>query len=127
MIADSESLWMYDVEIEQVTVTPLSDLAASPAMLLSGEGSVDENFLVSEVSSTDGLRWVELMPLNEDGDFASARIAFADGLPRALELVDGLAETTLIEFSEIDTDPGLRERDFDFDPPRGVDVIGERP
>ncbi|HMB73865.1 MAG TPA: outer membrane lipoprotein chaperone LolA [Gammaproteobacteria bacterium] len=124
VIADGESLWTYDVDVEQITVSPLSDIAESPAMLLSGEGSVSENFSVRDVASIDGREWIELVPKTEDSEFVSARIAFRDGLPEALELVDGLSQVTRIEFSDIEINSGLRRREFDFDPPRGVDVIG---
>lgn len=124
VIADGESLWTYDVDVEQITVSPLSDIAESPAMLLSGEGSVSESFDVRDVASIDGRDWIELVPKKEDSEFVSARIAFSDGLPEALELIDGLSQVTRIEFSDIDINSGLRRREFDFDPPRGVDVIG---
>lgn len=124
VIADGESLWMYDVELEQVTVAPLSDLATSPAMLLSGEGSVSEAYVVSDFRADDARRWIELLPVEDESEFASAKIAFRDGIPDALELVDGLSQRTRIEFADVDVNSGLRRRDFEFDPPAGVDVVG---
>jgi len=125
VVADGESLWMYDVELEQVTRAPLSDLASSPAMLLSGEGSVSDGFRISDGVSDDGRRWIELLPVEDDGDFTFARIAFSDGIPGALELVDGLSQMTRIEFADVDVNSGLRRRDFEFDPPAGVNIVGE--
>ena len=124
VIADGESLWMYDVELEQVTVAPLSDLATSPAMLLSGEGSVGETYTVSDFGADDARRWIELLPVEDDSEFATARIAFRDGIPDALELVDGLSQRTRIEFADVDVNSGLKPRDFEFEPPAGVDVVG---
>jgi outer membrane lipoprotein carrier protein len=124
VIADGESLWMYDVELEQVTVAPLSDLATSPAMILSGEGTVSDAYLVSDFDADDLRRWIELLPVEDDSEFLSAKIAFRDGIPDALELVDGLSQRTRIEFADVDVNSGLRRRDFEFDPPAGVDVIG---
>jgi outer membrane lipoprotein-sorting protein len=46
-------------------------------------------------------------------------------VPSALELVDGLSQLTQIEFRDIDVNVGLRSRDFRFDPPAGVDIVGE--
>jgi len=124
VIADGESLWMYDVELEQVTVAPLSDLATSPAMLLSGEGTASDAYVIRDVDTSDRRRWIELLPVDQDGEFASAKIAFSDGIPDALELVDGLSQRTLIEFKDVEVNSGLRRRDFEFDPPAGVDVVG---
>jgi len=124
IIADGESLWMYDVELEQITVAPLSDLAASPAMVLSGAGTVSENFVVRDIGTFDGKRWIELLPIEEDGEFESVKIAFLDGVPSVLELVDGISQVTQIEFGDVDVNSGLKERDFEFDPPDDVDIIG---
>lgn len=124
VIADGESLWMYDVELETATRAPLSDLATTPATLLSGEGTISEGFTVSDLPSDDALRWIELLPIEDDGDFLSARIGFRDGIPEVLELLDGLSQLQRIEFSDVEINTGLRRRDFEFDPPRGVDVVG---
>jgi outer membrane lipoprotein carrier protein len=125
IVADGETLWMHDVDLEQITRAPLSDLAASPAMVLSGEGAVSEGFILHDLESGDDRRWIGLEPVKDDGEFQSARIAFRDGVPSALEFIDGLNQLTRIEFSDIDVNSGLRVRDFEFDPPRGVDIIGE--
>jgi len=125
IVADGETLWMHDVELEQVTRAPLSDLATSPAMVLSGEGRVSDSFVLNDVASDDGRRWIDLLPIEDGGDFESARVAFSDGIPSALEFVDGLSQLTHIEFRDIDVNSGLKARDFRFDPPAGVDIVGE--
>ncbi|NIL95435.1 MAG: outer membrane lipoprotein carrier protein LolA, partial [Woeseiaceae bacterium] len=70
VVADGTNLWIYDVELEQATVTLLEDVvAASPAMLLSGEAALDEEFDVIESFDADELRWIRLAPKAEAGDF----------------------------------------------------------
>jgi outer membrane lipoprotein carrier protein len=124
VVADGEYLWEYDVDLEQATRAPLSELATSPAMLLSGEGTVGDNYDVRDMPSADGERWIELVPIEGESDFMSIEIAFRDGLPRALELVDGLGQTTRIAFEDIRINSGLEAKAFEFDPPRGVNVVG---
>jgi outer membrane lipoprotein carrier protein len=123
IIADGKSLWEYDVELEQATEAPLSDLADSPAMLLSGQGKVADDYEIHDVGSLDGERWIELVPKVAQDDIKSARIAFRNGVPDALEYVDGLGKTTRIDFSDVEINQGLKARAFSFDPPRGVDII----
>lgn len=124
IVADGETLWMHDVELEQVTRAPISDLAASPAMVLSGEGAVGDGFIVNDAESDDDRRWIELLPTDDDSEFVSAKIAFRDGVPTGLELIDSLSQLTRIEFGDVDVNSGLRARDFRFEPPDGVDVVG---
>jgi outer membrane lipoprotein carrier protein len=125
IVADGESLWMYDVEFEQVTKAPLSDLATSPAMLLSGATTIRENYRVSELAPENGMRWVELLPIDPgNSDFISARIGFADGVPVVLELVDGLDQLTSVGLEDIEVNSGLTPDDFVFVPPAGVTVVG---
>src|SRR5690606_3953264 len=122
VVADGKNVWIYDVELEQVTVTPLDDSAASsPAMLLSGDQAVREGFTVVDEIADGELKSVLLEPELEGTDFRSVRIGF-DGLtPRRLELVDGLGQVTVIELFDVKLNGEIDEKLFRFDPPRGVD------
>ena len=124
VVADGKQLWIYDVELAQVTVTPLDSSASSPAMLLSGDRAVRDGFDVVRSFSVDGLEWVELKPKLEGTDFTSVRIGFKDSAPERVELVDGLDQVTRIELSGVVVNPDLGDAVFDFEPPPGVDVIG---
>ncbi len=125
VLADGEQLWMYDVELEQATVSPLEEGAGSPAMLLSGGGAVLESFEIEDAFSRGGRDWVRLTPKLEGTDFSAVAIGFDDaGLPREIELVDGLDQTTHIEFTDIVVNEALEEGMFELDLPDDVDVIG---
>lgn len=126
IVADGERLWMYDVELEQATVTALDDLGqANPAMLLGGDRHVLESFDVVETFQRDGREWIRLVPKQAGTDFSSVSIGFRDGLPEVLEFVDGLDQTTRILFSDVELNPALDASAFDFVPPPGIDVIGD--
>jgi chaperone LolA len=127
VLADGENLWIYDIELAQATVTPLSDvIEATPAMLLSGDEAVRDGFSTLENFSEDGLSWVRLAPNVSGSDFRSVLIGFKDGELARLELIDGLEQITRIEFSEVSVNQILRTGLFNFDLPDGVDVIGQR-
>lgn len=127
VLADGENFWIYDIELEQATVTPLGEaIAATPAMLLSGDQAVRDGFNTVENFAADDLSWVRLAPKTQGSDFRSVVVGFRDGELARLELVDGLEQITRIEFSEVVVNEGLGSGLFDFDPPDGVDVIGER-
>jgi outer membrane lipoprotein carrier protein len=126
VVADGEALWTYDVELAQVAVTRLDELeTANFALLLAGDENLYESFEVVQSDRIDDYDWVKLAPKTASADFTSVRIAFSEGLPRQLELVDGLEQTTRIEFSDVVVNAELDESLFEFDPPAGADVIGD--
>jgi chaperone LolA len=125
VVADGSKLWMYDVELAQVTVAPLDEgVGASPALLLSGDSRVRDGFDVVESYSRDGLDWVKLAPKAASADFASVLIGFDGKAPRRIELVDGLKQITRIELENVVLNPEVASSLFEFKPPAGVDVIG---
>ena len=125
VVADGAKLSIYDVELEQVTVAPFDSVGTSPAMLLSGDRNVREQFEVVDAYNADGLDWVKLEPLAGGSDFASVLIGFDGTAPKRLELVDGLNEVTRIELDNLDVNPELADDVFNLEVPDGVDVLGE--
>ena len=122
--ADGVRLWIYDKELEEVTVTPFDDtIGASPAMLLSGDRNVRDAFDVVEASSFDGLDWIKLEPTGSS-DFSSVMIGFNGTEPRRLELVDGLGQVTRIELRDLVVNPEIADATFELDVPEGVHVTG---
>jgi outer membrane lipoprotein carrier protein len=125
VVGDGQKLWMYDVDLAQVTVAPLDESAASsPAMLLSGDRRIRDTFDVADTYALDGLDWVKLAPKADASDFVSVLIGFHGNAPQQLELVDGLNQVTRIQFANVVVNPELADGVFRFTPPAGVDVIG---
>lgn len=127
IIADGEKVWIYDVELEQVTVRSLkAAVGSTPAGLLAGGAEINEEFEVKDLGEVNGpLHWVRLMPKSEDVGFEDIRIGFEDGRLRVMELIDGLGQTTRITMTEGVENESIPDARFDFTPPEGVDVIDE--
>ncbi len=124
VVADGENLWLYDPDLEQASVRRLDEgLSGTPAMLLSGAGSLDESFRIGAAYREDGFDWVELAPLSEDADFAGVRVGFVDDRLASMELLDALGQTTVIRFADVVVNPPLDAALFQFVPPPGADVI----
>jgi len=129
IVADGENLWMYDVDISQVTrsALPAND-SGNPGALLSGDADIMQSFAV--VGSTiDGENvTVELVPTAADSDYLSVRVSFTGhgdaAVLSALEFVDGLNQTTVIEFRDVDINPVLDPERFEFVVPDGAHVLG---
>lgn len=126
VVCDGDRVWMYDQDLEQVTVRPIDDtLRGTPAMLLSGQASLDETFEVIDSYEKDGLDWVELRPLAGSPEFESLRIGLDEGSLSRMELKDSLGQMTRIELFNLERDADLDDSLFVFVPPDGADVIGQ--
>ena len=125
VVCDGEKIWMYDPDLEQVTVRPVDEtLKGTPAMLLSGQATLEETFDVARTFTEDGLDWVDLRPREGSPEFVSLAIGLRDGTLRRMELLDSLGQVTRIELDDIVIDGPVADDRFDFVPPDGVDVIG---
>jgi outer membrane lipoprotein carrier protein len=127
IVADGDHLWVYDPDMEQVTVSKQSlEEQNSPLMVLIDRTELDRQFKVTEVAKANGFEWLSLQPKKkEDAPFEKAVLGFAGkGLAR-MELYDGLGQRTVISFSSWQRNPKFTGREFMFTPPKGVDVVGD--
>ena len=126
IVADGRQLWLYDSDLEQVTVRALEQgLGSTPAMLLSGSGEVSDAFASVGVQQSGDWTWHRLSPRQPGSDFEQVSLAFdRKGELAAMELRDKLGQVTVIEFGNLQRNASLDQRLFRFEPPPGADVIG---
>ncbi|PLZ01550.1 outer membrane lipoprotein chaperone LolA [Burkholderia sp. WAC0059] len=122
--ADGENFYVYDKDLNQVTVRKLGGaLGASPAAILFGSNDLEKNFTLSDAGVKNGIDWLELTPKSKDTQFESVGIGFRDGNLEAMELHDVFGNVTLLTFSDIQKNPDLPAGTFKFVVPKGADVI----
>ena len=128
IVADGSRVWMYDPELEQVTVRiQSSEEAHSPLTVLTDLKQMDREFTVTERGERDGLAWLRLTSTAKDPQFAWADLGFdANGLAR-MSFRDQLGSTTDIRFSNWKRNVEIPPSVFTFVPPKGADVIGDAP
>jgi outer membrane lipoprotein carrier protein len=95
-------------------------------MLLSGNKPLEDGFEILESFDADDLSWVRLVPKAQDTDFQEVLIGFRVGMLASLRLLDSLNQVTSIEFMNVELNQELDDSAFEFTPPPGVDVIGDR-
>jgi outer membrane lipoprotein carrier protein len=124
IVADGKQIWVYDVELAQVTVRQMSSgLASTPATLLAGTGKLEKTFHIKNLGKQGKLDWVELVPRNKDGGFEDIRVGFEGRKLRQLDMVDGLGQTTRVILRDNRENPRISKKRFTFTVPKGVDVV----
>lgn len=126
IVGDGERLWVYDRDLNQVSVKKLAAaLGSSPAALLAGDNALEKNFELSEGGVRDGIEWVEARPKQSEAGFQFLRIGFVGDTLRAMELTDSFGQVTTIGFDNFERNPQLPATQFRFVPPKGADILGE--
>ncbi len=124
IVADGKRVYVYDVELEQVSHQDQAKaLAGTPALLLAGGGPIDREFSVRDLPSSDGLVWVELTPKAQDAEVQSIQIAFEGKELRNLIMEDGFGQVTRLLFAGTKRNTSLQDDLFRLKPNKATDIL----
>lgn len=127
IVADGQTLWLYDVDLNQVTARRQQEaLGNTPAALIATASdlkALSGLFTLANAPDADGQQWVLATPKSRDGQLQSVRIGFRQGQLATLEMLDGFGQRSLIQFGPLETQAGLKPASFAFQPPAGADVL----
>ncbi|WP_313085024.1 outer membrane lipoprotein chaperone LolA [Pseudomonas sp.] len=126
LVSNGKKVWLYDPDLEQVTIQSLDQrLTHTPALLLSGDVSaISENFEVSHKEAGDVVDFT-LTPKAKDTLFDTLRLSFRGDVINDMQMVDGVGQRTNILFQGVKLNEPLNDGLFTFDIPKGTDVIAE--
>ena len=124
LVSDGKQVWLYDPDLEQVTIQALDQrLTHTPALLLSGDVSkISENFEISHQESSGVVDFV-LKPKARDTLFDNLRLSFRNGVINDMQLIDSVGQRTNILFAGVKMNAPLSASLFRFVPPAGTDII----
>ena len=126
IVSDGERVWLYDIELEQITVrSQEQSLGKTPATLLAGSSDIKTNYEIRDLGQAGVLVWVGMTPKDNESGFSDMRIGFENDELRIMELVDGLGQTTRITLTEATENQQIDDARFTLEPPPGVDIIDE--
>ncbi len=127
IVADGQTLWLYDLDLNQVTARKQSSvLASSPAALIASAADVkalQADFTLSAAPDKEGLEWVLASPKAKEGMLQSVRVGFKGADLAVLEIVDSFGQRSVMSFSALRTNMPLEPATFQFKPPAGADLI----
>jgi outer membrane lipoprotein carrier protein len=127
IVGDGERVWIYDRDLNQVTVRRINKaLGSTPAALLAGSADVEAAFDLSDAGEKGGLEWLEATPKDKEAGFERVRMGFGVAGIQAMELTDHFGQTTTLRFSGLVRNPKVDPAEFRFEPPKGADVLGEK-
>jgi outer membrane lipoprotein carrier protein len=126
IVGDGTRIWLFDPELNQVTVRNMSQaIGSSPAALLAGNKEIEQNFTLENLGVEDKLEWVLAKPKGQDSGFDEVRLGFGKAGLERMNLKDSYGNLTSIQFSKLERNPNLNQKTFMFKPPQGADVVGE--
>jgi outer membrane lipoprotein carrier protein len=124
IVGDGKRVWIYDVDLAQVTEKKMDQaIGESPAALLAGSSEIDNFFNLKDIGQNNGLEWLEATPKGKDGTFAWVRLGFKGSTVLSMELKDNFGQSTLLKFSALTENAPLKPELFSFTPPKGADVL----
>ena len=131
IVADGQTLWLYDTDLNQVTARKqASALGSTPAALIAAAPdlrALQADFTLAAAPDAEGLQWVVATPRAKEGQLQSVRVGFRPGEKSsglaALEILDSFGQRSVLSFSKVEVNPALPADTFRFTPPKGADVI----
>ncbi len=127
IVADGQTLWLYDVDLNQVTARKQVEvLGSTPAALIASAASLqalEADFTLSDAAARDGVDWVLAKPKSKDSSLQSIRVGFIKGELTALEILDSFGQQSVLKFTNFQPQVVLDAATFQFKPPVGADVI----
>lgn len=127
VVSDGELVWIYDMDLEQVTIRNMDlRVQETPALLLSGDSAqVGQNFTVAESLQGDFSRY-QLTPKDRSQLFEKLEFQYQQQQLESMRIYDAAGQITEIVFARIKTNQPTDRQAFIFDVPEGVDVIDGR-
>ncbi len=127
IVADGQTLWLYDVDLNQVTSRKQGQvLGSTPAALIAAAPdlrALQADFTLQAQPEKDGLQWVEATPKARDGQLQNIRVGFRGNELAMLEINDSFGQRSVLTFTQVQTNLALRADTFQFKPPAGADVV----
>jgi outer membrane lipoprotein carrier protein len=127
IVADGQTLWLYDVDLNQVTARKQATaLGSTPAALIASAADVralEAEFQLTDLPAKDEMQWVQATPKSKDGQLQSVRLGFRQDQLAVLEILDSFGQRSVLTFKAFTANAPMDANSFSFKPPAGADVV----
>lgn len=134
IVSDGETLWLHDVDLNQVTARKLAQvLNGTPAAVIAAAAdlkSLQADFTLTAMPDKSpalaGVQWVKAVPKTKDGQLQTISVGLKNtdkGVElAALEILDSFGQLSVMTFTQFEANAALTTSSFQFKPPAGADV-----
>lgn len=122
IVADGQNVWVYDEDLEQVTVKK-QDNELNPIYVIINDEKSQQHYDIKHEAQKDGIDWISLTPKERNEEVKTVWLAVNKDVIEQIKVHNNFGQTMVFEFSEIKKNPELAESMFQFVPPAGVDII----
>jgi outer membrane lipoprotein carrier protein len=127
IVADGQTLWLYDADLRQVTTRKQAQaLGSTPAALIASApdlATLRKDFTLEAAGEKDGIQWVQATPKAKEGQLHSMKAGFRGNDLAALEILDSFGQRSVLTFTKMELNAPVSPEQFEFKPPQGVDVL----
>ena len=124
IVSDGTTVWLYDEDLNQVTIKKLGDtVTEQPLALLLDASAADKLFDLKAAESQGSIGFVEAKSKKADAAFSDLRVAIVALQPRELTWRDAFQNVNTIRFESLNKNGKLATDSFAFTPPKGADVL----
>ena len=127
IVANGEKVWIYDEDLEQVTIKQ-QDSTQNPIYVLLNKEQTDKNYIIETWDSdTDnqGINWISLTPKLPSDEIKQVWLGVSENNIKVLKLKNQLDNIVVFEFNDVIRNPEMPDDFFTFTPPEGIDIISD--
>ena len=133
IVADGQTLWLFDEDLNQVTARRQGAvLASTPAALIASAPDIkalEADFVLRDLTTKElaggadaSLDWILATPRSRDSSLSSIRVGFRNRNLAVLDILDSFGQRSVLTFGAFQAG-GVDAELFHFKPPAGADVI----
>ena len=131
MVADGQTLWLHDVDLQQVTARRQAQvLGSTPAALLTAAAdlqALQADFVLEALPEREQLQWVRANPRVAEGQVRAVQAGLRETpqgpVLAVIDIEDGMGQRSVLRLTDFAINPVLPADTFVFRPPAGVDII----
>ena len=122
IVADGSQVWVYDEDLEQVTVKR-QDNNLNPIYVIINDELSEQHYAINYVTTDKQVDWISLTPRENSEEVKFVWLAVENNSITTIKVFNQFDQVMVFEFHQILKNPELDSALFEFTPGEGVDVI----